>query len=96
MVNNFKKNNNEILKDKCLEHLGGKMCAVCGVRGLPTCCYDFHHKNGNKDDDISKMIARKRILDQELINEVNKCAVLCANCHRQITAGIIKLQSSIQ
>lgn len=96
MVNNYKKNNNGLLKEQALEHLGGKICAVCGIRGLPICCYDFHHKNGNKDEDISKMIARKRILDQELINELNKCAVLCANCHRQITAGIIKLQSFIQ
>ena len=89
MVNNFKKNNNEILKEQCLEHLGGKICSVCSNSALPICCYDFHHKNGGKEENISQMIQRKTKLDTELINELNKCIVLCANCHRQATARII-------
>lgn len=89
MVNNFKKNNNTVLKEQALEYLGGKVCKVCNNRALPICCYDFHHKNGDKEEDISKMIQRKTKIDQELINEINKCTVLCANCHRQVTARTI-------
>lgn len=95
MVNNFKKNNNELLKEQALEYLGGKVCQVCNNRALPSYCYDFHHKNGNKEENISKMIQRKTKLDQELMNELDKCAVICANCHRQVTARIIVINHDI-
>jgi len=32
VVNQFKRNNNELLKEQCLEYLGGKICTVCGTR----------------------------------------------------------------
>ena len=92
MVNNYKKNNNGIIKEQCLEYLGGKICTVCGNRALPICCYDFHHKNGGKEENISSMIQRKTILDQELKLELDKCSVVCANCHRQITSRIIVIK----
>lgn len=89
MVNNFKKNNNQVLKEQCLEYLGGKVCAVCHNRALPICCYDFHHKSGAKEDTISQMIQRKTIFDHELKTELDKCSVVCSNCHRMITYGYV-------
>ncbi|MDP1614217.1 MAG: hypothetical protein Q8L68_00300 [Methylococcales bacterium] len=71
-----------------MEYLGGKVCTVCGTQSLPICCYDFHHKIGTKEESISQMIQRKKILDQELKNELDKCAVVDANCHRMITARL--------
>jgi len=93
MVNNYKKNNNGLIKEQCLEYLGGKICSICGVRSLPICCYDFHHKNGDKEENISSMIQRKTILDIELKTELDKCAVICANCHRQVTSRIIVINN---
>lgn len=91
MANQYQRNKYELLKEKCLSYLGGKRCKVCGTDWLPICCYDFHHKKGIKENEISKMIRTKRLLDTELKKELDKCTVVCANCHRQITAGIIRV-----
>jgi len=45
---------------------------------------EFHHVRGVKEDDISSLIGRGSSL-QRLKAEVEKCDVLCANCHRKIT-----------
>jgi len=39
----------------------------------------------------SKMITKKKKLDTELKEELDKCAVVCANCHRQITTRTMPL-----
>jgi len=85
LSNQFQRNKRELLKEQCLEYLGGKKCAICdNISGMP-CCYDFHHKIGAKGEEISKMISRKKKIDAELKAELDKCAVVCAMCHRKIT-----------
>ena len=43
---------------------------------------DFHHINPEeKDNTIAHMIKFSSI--EKLIEEVNKCKLLCANCHRE-------------
>ena len=69
------------LKDKCLNYLGGKKCLDCGINHLPPICYDFHHKVGGKDLNISQMLNGKYSWS-ELKKELDKCIILCANCHR--------------
>ena len=89
MLNPSGKNRREQLKDRCLLYCGGKRCVACGVDYLPTVCYDFHHRN-NKDNEISKMIAGGYAWE-EIQKELDKCVVVCKNCHAQITAGIIRV-----
>lgn len=91
MSNQYRRAKSEMLKGGCLEYLGGKRCKVCNVNWLPICCYDFHHNKGAKEEEISKMIKRKISLDIELMSELNKCIVLCSNCHRQVTNRIIRV-----
>ena len=74
----FQINKNELLKEKCLQFLGGKKCKQCNVDYLPIRCYDFHHKFGNKDFEISKY----KKFDNKMKKELKKCIILCANCHR--------------
>ena len=82
------RNKNENLKEECLAYLGGKKCYNCGVSYHPICCYDFHHYKNIKEQEISKMIQRKHKLDTELKQELDKCKILCSNCHRQVTTRI--------
>ena len=49
-------------------------------------CLDFHHVNSDERRDVmpSGSLTYKRTVE-----EINKCVVLCANCHRKLHAGVI-------
>ena len=56
-------------------------CKDCGQR-FPTYCMDFDHLPGYKKIfNISKYQRQNKSL-QQVINEITKCEVVCANCHR--------------
>ena len=58
-------------------------CNRCGVKGLPPEAYDFHHRDPHrKHFSLSRLSAAWHRLRQE----VAKCDVLCANCHRIVEA----------
>jgi hypothetical protein len=81
------KKRNAVMKEKCLDYLGGKICAMCGNDGLPAFCYDFHHidiEKGRKETDIGLMIykAFNDVYWEKLKLELDKCIVLCSNCHK--------------
>lgn len=44
---------------------------------------EFHHV-GEKENDVSVLIGRGSSLEA-LIAEINKCVVLCGNCHKRLT-----------
>ncbi len=76
------------IKKMALEYGGGK-CALCGynrcIRAL-----EFHHKDSKgKDFGVSaKGYTRSwTVVKQEL----QKCILLCANCHREVHDGITQL-----
>lgn len=64
-----------IVKDYLLNH----PCIDCGESRLP--CLDFDHVSGEKIRDISKMVHYGWAI-QTLTEEMKKCEVRCANCHR--------------
>lgn len=47
---------------------------------FPYFVLDFDHVNGQKIDSISRMIKVYSIND--ILNEIQKCDIVCANCHR--------------
>jgi len=56
-------------------------CVVCGEKH--PACLDFHHKPGtNKIADVSTMV-REYWKDEEILAEIDKCEVICSNCHRK-------------
>lgn len=58
-------------------------CCVCGES--ESSCLDFHHINSNeKEFDIAN---KSEASKKQILNEINKCACLCANCHRKHHAG---------
>ncbi|MCR4274594.1 MAG: hypothetical protein NUW02_00890 [Candidatus Campbellbacteria bacterium] len=62
-----------------LEYKQQKGCSRCGV-GDPR-VLDFHHKNG-KDKLFTVGTFRRAVGLSRIKSEINKCEVVCANCHR--------------
>lgn len=76
------------LKEMAVELKGGR-CQVCGYQKFMG-ALDFHHIDGNiKSFDLS---ARGLTRSWERIKaEVAKCVLVCANCHREVHGGLVKL-----
>ena len=69
------------MKDKC--------CIICGESARE--CLDWHHINPhNKVDRISRMNKQDKEISL-VLEEINKCIVVCSNCHRKIHANNINL-----
>lgn len=65
-------------KLEAIVYLGGK-CSSCGGVFHPA-VYEFHHLDpSTKERDPSKLLNRSR---EVLYKELDKCVLLCANCHR--------------
>lgn len=71
-------------RDKCLVYKGGQ-CEKCGYNKCPAAMH-FHHKDPKqKEFEISKAHRRKfGTQDHVLKKELDKCALLCANCHAEV------------
>jgi hypothetical protein len=66
-----------------INELKDRPCADCGVR-YPPFVMDFDHVAGQKIDDICGM--RRRMMKwHKILAEMEKCEVVCANCHRMRT-----------
>jgi len=66
-------------KIKAVELLGGK-CCKCGTKDYLV--LEFHHKDSSeKEGEIGKLIPSRRL--SEITDELNKCMVLCKNCHAE-------------
>ena len=44
-------------------------------------CLDFHHLY-DKDESVNKLVGRM-VSKNRVLEEIDKCVVLCANCHRK-------------
>lgn len=69
------------LKEKAILYKGGK-CEKCGYNKC-NAALDFHHLDPKEKDFAlsSKGITRGW---ERVKNELDKCVLLCANCHREI------------
>lgn len=48
-------------------------------------CLDFHHTDpSNKEATISSLISNRKMSLDKIKEEIAKCIVLCANCHRKL------------
>ena len=59
-----------------------KGCSICGYNKCAE-ALDFHHE-GNKDFDISRAIGSQNISLEKIMEEIKKCIILCATCHREL------------
>jgi hypothetical protein len=74
------------LREMALEYKGGK-CVFCGYAKCSK-ALDFHHL-GDKKFGLSE---RGLTRSWEIIKaELDKCILVCANCHRELHAGLLQL-----
>lgn len=62
-------------------------CARCAEKD--PACLDFHHAHGEKEKEVSKGV-EYGWSKEKILAEIQKCEVLCANCHRKHHAGVAK------
>ncbi len=76
------------IRIKTIAEMGGK-CMKCGYNKYPE-VLEFHHKNpSEKDFSISRKGHCRSW--QRVGEEIKKCDLLCANCHREIHTELDKL-----
>lgn len=74
------------IKQRLVDYKGGK-CQICGYDRCIN-ALEFHHVNPEeKDFTIS---GGTKSFDT-LKPEIDKCILVCSNCHREIHAGLIKI-----
>lgn len=76
-IMNRTKENCDKKKDYILNYLNIHPCAKCGESDIR--CLEFNHLK-NKEHNIADMLRNNRSL-LAIQSEIDKCEVLCANCH---------------
>lgn len=72
-------------KKDCISYKGGE-CEKCGYKKCEG-ALEFHHLDPSKKDfTIAK--AKLKKFDDKIKKELDKCIMVCANCHREIHANI--------
>lgn len=80
----FNKNQTVLNRQKMIEFLKSKSCLDCKTQNYRV--LEFDHKNGkDKKTNVSNMICRYSW--ETIMEEISKCDIRCANCHR-IKTGI--------
>ncbi len=68
------------VKQKAVEYCG-RECADCGLESDIASLYDFHHKDPEEKDFAISARGHCRSW-AKVQEELDKCVMLCANCHR--------------
>jgi len=76
------------IKEMAIDYKGGK-CCICGYDKC-NAALDFHHLNDSKKEFGLGLNGMTRSWERTR-NEVDKCILVCANCHREIHDGITQL-----
>ena len=80
------------LKEQIVRYKGGT-CVLCGYTRTYA-ALDLHHIDSRKKSFGLSVKGMSRSLTT-LMREADKCVLLCANCHREIHAGIVQLPQEI-
>jgi hypothetical protein len=65
-------------KKKCIDYKGGK-CMICGYSKC-IAALEFHHRDPNEKE---FKISRNKFDWEKVKDELDKCDLLCSNCHRE-------------
>lgn len=78
----------EKIKMLAIEYKGGE-CEICGYKRCVS-ALEFHHLDPNeKEFGVGEKGYTRSI--ETIKKELDKCILVCSNCHREIHAGLIDL-----
>lgn len=72
-------------KLRCIDYLGGR-CIKCGYSKC-TAALECHHRNPEEKDFNMSMSCGYS--DEDMYKELDKCDLLCANCHREVHSELL-------
>jgi hypothetical protein len=75
------------LRERLVEYKGG-VCALCGYSKCIN-ALDLHHLDASQKDFGISLGGLTRSWEK-IKHEADKCILVCANCHREIHAGIVQ------
>ena len=81
------------LKAMAIEYKGGE-CQICGYSKHQV-ALDFHHIDPSEKDFAMGHKGYTRSWEK-IKEELDKCILLCATCHREVEAGVTQLPEGIQ
>lgn len=83
----------EKTKQLAIEYKGGK-CQCCGYDKYQG-ALEFHHLDSNeKDFGIAEKGYTRSF--EKVKKELDKCVLVCSNCHKEIHAGLINLDEILK
>ena len=78
------------IKELAVQYKGGK-CCICGYNKYVG-ALEFHHLDPNQKDFNIGAKGYTRSFNK-VKEELDKCMCVCANCHREIHAGLIDINN---
>ncbi len=75
-------------KQRLVDSFGGK-CIVCGYNKYVG-ALDFHHKD-RKTKSFALSVKGLCYAWETVLQEAEKCVLVCKNCHSEIEAGVLKI-----
>ena len=83
-----KKHRNKV-KSLIVESMGGS-CQICGYDKCFT-ALDLHHIDSSEKDFSFGAIRANPKSWEKIVNELKKCILLCANCHRELHSNVTQI-----
>ena len=83
----------KILRGRAVQYKGGK-CISCGYYRCQA-ALDFHHVDTTQKEFGISMDGITRSWER-VQKELDKCVLVCSNCHREIHAGILQPSAVMQ
>ncbi|MBP7057990.1 hypothetical protein KBB06_01465 [Candidatus Gracilibacteria bacterium] len=80
------------IRQQAISYKGGK-CHLCGYNRCIE-ALEFHHFDTNKEFGISQKGYTRSW--ETVKKELDKCILLCANCHREVESGVTQLSGKSQ
>jgi len=73
----------------------GLRCSVCGEDHPAT--VEFHHVSDEKKDRAVSQMVVDGLSKERILEEIQKCIVLCSNCHAKVhyEANLLKREKSL-